>query len=165
MVTATADALRELASRVASQMVADALQAMSAGPVTITVHAQPPRLELPPAKRRGRKPGPKPGRRKAKKGRPRKAAPAAAADQVTRRCRKCLRPGGTLVAGTSRTFKCGSCGHTWDARFPRTTVTSAVGGKTAAPCGRCDHAASAHVGDDGRCLGQNGRCVCTEFVR
>jgi hypothetical protein len=162
----TTDALRELAGRVASQLVADALKRMvGAGAVTVTVHADAPvRLALPPKRRGGRKPGAKP---KGKIGRPRKvvepepeAAPVAVVDMwVSRRCRKCKRPGATPVPGTERTLNCGHCGHQWDGRRKRSEPAAAGD----AACGICDHAESAHIGDNGRCL--SARCVCRGFHR
>jgi hypothetical protein len=189
-----------LATEIADSLIATALRrrlsdALAAATDELTrsaVSARRP-LALPPApeaKRRGRKPGPKPGRRAKKPesavpspepvhrrpGRPEKnAAPVAASpaapdvDLAVRRCRNCKKIGtAERVAGTDREVRCTSCRATWKTRVK----ASEGGGASPRPkhpraesnvgdCRRCDHGSDQHEAGDGRCLVP--RCSCGEF--
>jgi hypothetical protein len=129
-----------------------------------------------PAKRRGRKPGPKPGTKRSTAPSPEPVArkPVTArevdadADLVaSRKCRQCGVLGkAARVAGTDRDVKCGACGFVWRMRVKQAERdTAAVSPRPGRPsarapegaCKRCDHDVSAHPGG-GRCLVP--RCVC-----
>lgn len=156
----TVESLKTLAGEIASQLVADAMNAMLRGDVTVTVHPVTTRRALPPAKakptkrtyqKRQTKPTPAPVDAR--------AARPAALDVSQKRCRKCHKLGAAIrIVGTERTVRC-SCGFTWDVRAKYRTTKNV----TAEPgrCVRCEHGHGEHDGD-GRCL--SSRCVCKEFV-
>jgi hypothetical protein len=141
----TTDALQQMARHVAEQLVADALKHMVTAPVTITPHPQPTRRLIEPGGapsaspttvRRGRKPGPKPG--KSKRWTPAQRAKFAAS-MAARRQQKAS----PAAAASPATRKPGR---------PR---------KAAGRCTRCDHTEGEHDATTGKCL--SVRCVCAEF--
>jgi hypothetical protein len=188
-----------LATEIADSLIATALRrrlsdALAAATDELTRPAVSGRrpLALPPApeaKRRGRKPGPKPGHRAKKPesavpspepvhrrpGRPPKAAAPVAADSpasadvdlAVRRCRQCKKIGtAERVAGTERKVRCTSCRATWKIRVkagegasPRPNHPRAA--SNVGDCRRCDHASDQHEAGEGRCLVP--RCSCGEF--
>lgn len=146
----TTDALRSMARHVAHQLIAQELHALGNGNVAITVHAVPevsaqPRLALPPAQRRGRKPG----KRKSKAWSAEQRAKFAATMAARRR-------------GPGRPPKDGQT----SARAARTNRSAAAEGATSrerpARCTRCDHTDEEHEPNKGRCL--SFRCTCRELV-
>lgn len=175
MTEATTDALQQMARHVATQLVVDALKDMVANvpslPVTVTLHPQ--RL-LPPApvpKRRGRKPGPKPGRKSkgsSSSGRTRvsktrnvgSSPTEPAIDAAGKCCRHCFRRG-TAVVVSGRLVRCSHCKHEWKLRA--TGVSRPAPAVEKDRCTRCDHTKDEHDVDGGKCL--SFRCSCTGFYR
>lgn len=106
----TTEALRRMADHVAQQLVAQALERLTREDVVITVHAQPVRKQLPPAKRRGRRPGVKLGRpAKRKKGWTPEHRAAFAAAMARKRKERGKRATPSVAAGS-----CWRCDHPVD---------------------------------------------------
>lgn len=141
----TSDALQQMASHVAVQLVAAAMKRMVANvpalPVTVTLHPQPepqPQRRLMPApiKRRGRKPGPKP-----KKAGGRKKWTAAQHAKFSRTMAARSLEGKPAARPVGR---------------PRKAAAVAED-----RCTRCDHTREEHDAQTGKCL--SFRCACTGF--